>query len=200
MTSPPTIVYKIKELDTDIIAPSTKRMYEKDQGGSKIVCIGKPGCLQAGSKILMYNGNIKNVEDIKIGDQLMGDDSTPRNVLELCRGRDQMYEIIPKKGDTWVVNTDHILTLKCIGKKDIIDISVRDFLQQPKSFQESYEWFHTDVNFDEQECEFDPYLLGMWLKEPQNIQDIPPKTKGKINFLDFLKTNGLINIYLKIIL
>lgn len=33
----------IKELDVDIIPPTTKRMHEPDYGGSKIVVIGKPG-------------------------------------------------------------------------------------------------------------------------------------------------------------
>lgn len=36
-------IYKIKELDMDIIAPCTERMYEKDYGGSKIVVVGRPG-------------------------------------------------------------------------------------------------------------------------------------------------------------
>ena len=34
---------KIKELDLDIIRPVTKKMNDKDHGGSKIVVIGKPG-------------------------------------------------------------------------------------------------------------------------------------------------------------
>ena len=34
---------RIRELDPDIIAPSTKNMNRPDQGGSKIVIIGKPG-------------------------------------------------------------------------------------------------------------------------------------------------------------
>ena len=38
-----TIEYKIKELDPDIIPPSSRNMYKTDQGGSKIVVIGKPG-------------------------------------------------------------------------------------------------------------------------------------------------------------
>jgi hypothetical protein len=37
------IVLKIKELDPDMIAPSTARMNVPEQGGSKIVIIGKPG-------------------------------------------------------------------------------------------------------------------------------------------------------------
>ena len=37
------IVFRIRELDPDIIAPSTANMNKPEQGGSKIVIIGKPG-------------------------------------------------------------------------------------------------------------------------------------------------------------
>lgn len=37
------ITLKLKELDPDMIAPSTSRMNKPEQGGSKIVVIGKPG-------------------------------------------------------------------------------------------------------------------------------------------------------------
>ena len=45
----------------------------------------------------MSNGSIKMVQDIQIGELLMGDDSTPRKVLSLASGEDEMYDIIPKK-------------------------------------------------------------------------------------------------------
>ena len=41
MSSP--IEIKIRELDTDIIPPSTDKINDPNQGGSKIVVIGKPG-------------------------------------------------------------------------------------------------------------------------------------------------------------
>ena len=41
----------------------------------------------------LYDGSKKKVEDIIIGDLLMGDDSTPRQVLSLARGREMMYKI-----------------------------------------------------------------------------------------------------------
>ena len=78
------VIVKIKELNPEIIAPTSDKMNEPEYGGSKIVVIGKPGCFTAGTQILMYNGNSKNVEDIKVNDVIMGDDSTPRTVLELC--------------------------------------------------------------------------------------------------------------------
>lgn len=65
---------------------------------------------------MLSNGKIKKVENIKIGDKLMGDDSTSRNVLALGRGREKMYEIKPVKGDSYVVNESHILSLKMTKK------------------------------------------------------------------------------------
>lgn len=70
------------------------------------------GCHAKGAKIMMFDGSIKNVEDIIIGDKLMGDDSTERNVQELFRGHSDMYKIQPIKGNPFVVNGEHILSLK----------------------------------------------------------------------------------------
>jgi P4 family phage/plasmid primase-like protien len=70
------------------------------------------GCHAIDTPIMMYDGSIVKVQDIKVGDVLMGDDSTPRNVIELYRGQDEMYKITPIKGDPFVVNGDHKLSLK----------------------------------------------------------------------------------------
>ena len=72
--------------------------------------VGK--CHGINTKILMFNGSIKLVQDVREGDVLMGDDSTPRRVLSLARGRDQMYEISSTKGTKYTVNSEHILCLK----------------------------------------------------------------------------------------
>ena len=42
----------------------------------------------------------------------MGDDNTPRHVLQLFRGRDDMYDIIPIKGESFQVNGEHVLCVK----------------------------------------------------------------------------------------
>ena len=70
------------------------------------------GCHAKDTKIMMSDGSIKMVQDITIGDKLMGDDSTPRNVLELFQGKSKMYRISPIKGDSFIVNEDHLLSLK----------------------------------------------------------------------------------------
>lgn len=70
------------------------------------------GCFAEGTQILMHNGSSKPVEEVKVGDVLMGDDSTPRNVLQLFRGYSDMYRIVPVKGDPFVVNGEHKIVVK----------------------------------------------------------------------------------------
>jgi len=70
------------------------------------------GCFAKETAIMMFDGTSKPVQEIQVGDQLMGDDSTARNVLQLFRGYSDMYEIIPVKGEKFVVNGEHDLVVK----------------------------------------------------------------------------------------
>ena len=72
--------------------------------------VGK--CNGFNTPIIMYDGKIKMIQDIKKGDLLMGDDSTPRTVLETTSGSGELYEIFPLNGDSYKVNKNHILCFK----------------------------------------------------------------------------------------
>lgn len=79
------------------------------------IAVGPPGsgkCLAPGTPIVMYDGSIRNVENIEPGDLLMGDDSTPRRVFTTTTGEDKMYCVKQTKGDDYTVNEPHILVLK----------------------------------------------------------------------------------------
>lgn len=69
-------------------------------------------CHGKGTEILMYDGSIKKVENVNVGDLLMGPDSEPREVLSLARGSDKMYKVTPNKGEPFVCNEPHVLSLK----------------------------------------------------------------------------------------
>uniref|UniRef100_A0A6C0B6C3 DOD-type homing endonuclease domain-containing protein n=1 Tax=viral metagenome TaxID=1070528 RepID=A0A6C0B6C3_9ZZZZ len=77
--------------------------------------LGSGKCHAKGTPIMLSDGSTKLVEDIQVGDFLMGDDSKPRTVLSLARGRDKMYDIIPVKGEKYTVNQEHILCLRATG-------------------------------------------------------------------------------------
>jgi hypothetical protein len=75
--------------------------------------------LMKGEKVLMFNGNIKKVEEIKVGDLVMGDDSTPRTVWETHHGTDTMYKVTNRHGESYTVNSHHILSLIYTAKKNL---------------------------------------------------------------------------------
>jgi P4 family phage/plasmid primase-like protien len=82
------------------------------------------GCHAINQGIMMADGNIKKVQDIKLGEQLMGDDLMPRNVLKLIRGRGQMYSIKSKENE-FIVNDEHILTLCYYNKSPSINLKLK---------------------------------------------------------------------------
>lgn len=139
-------------------------------GGLLEVAVGYGKCHARGTPIMMSNGEIKKVEDIKVGDTLMGDDSKERRVLSLARGSEKMYEIKPTKGDSYTVNESHILSLRCsftkgrYTKNQIVDICVRDYLKLPKYIKKNMlKGYRVPVEFKEKPVELDPYILGCWL-------------------------------------
>ena len=73
---------------------------------------GSGKCLKFNTEIIMFDGSIKKVQDIKIGDKLMGNDSTVRNVLGLAQGIEPMYKINLSDGDNFTCNESHILCLR----------------------------------------------------------------------------------------
>ena len=99
-----------------------------------VLMYGPPGCHNKGTEVVMYDGSLKKVEDVVVDDLLMGPDSLPRRVLELKRGVDEMVEVTPVKGDSFVVNKHHIFHLHPSGKKGAIkcpiDISFNNFVNK----------------------------------------------------------------------
>jgi hypothetical protein len=141
---------------------------------------GSGKCLGIDTPILMYSGEIKPVQDIIVGDLLMGPDSLPRKVLSLARGREEMFKVIPVKGDPFVCNRSHILSLKTSGYRvsraggklisdtgSIKNISIDYFLNSiDKHNQGKLLLYHSKaIEFPEtnQEMIIDPYYLGLWL-------------------------------------
>lgn len=142
------------------------------QKSDLIIVAARPSmgkCLGKGTKVLMYDGSVKKVEDVKTGDLLMGDDSTPRKVLSLARGKEMMYRVRQKHGMDYRVNESHILSLKRSRnegphkKGDVVNVEIRDYLNKSPKWKTNYKGYKTAVEFEYKDVPIDPYLLGLWL-------------------------------------
>lgn len=133
-------------------------------------------CLGRGTPVLMYDGSVVPVEDVGVGDLVMGPDSKPRRVESIARGREALYRVIPTKGDPYVVNESHILSLKRTASKSdpiypsqrggsIVNISVREYLEKSKSWRHIHKGWRAAVDFQAhaEPALIPPYMLGVWL-------------------------------------
>lgn len=150
------------------------------------------GCHAKGETLLMYNGSIKKVEDIKLDDEIMGPDGTGRTVLHIQEGNDELYKISPENVTPFVVTKDHKLTLVKTGKEsELIDMTILDYLKLTDKKKEKlrlisapaisdFHSFYSTLNLT-----VSPYQIG------QSISDSFVPNEYKLNTkevrLEFLK-------------
>ncbi|AYV81933.1 MAG: GTP binding translation elongation factor [Harvfovirus sp.] len=134
------------------------------------VDVGK--CFAKGTKVIRSDGRTINVEDIKAGDTLMGDDSTPRTVLATHTGRGQLYRIKSENFPDVVVNGEHILCLKSSiqnTKQMPIELSVNNFLKLSRSEQIVLTMYTIPMELPSVAVHMDPYEFAS--TEYQTIPD-----------------------------
>ncbi|MHB1643083.1 MAG: ATPase, T2SS/T4P/T4SS family, partial [Acidithiobacillus sp.] len=76
-----------------------------------ILVSGGTGCFAKGHPILMLDGSIKAVEDVVVGDKVMGPDGKERVVKDAHGGSEEMVRVIPAEGPHFDVNVGHSLAL-----------------------------------------------------------------------------------------
>lgn len=118
---------KLRDYQKEIVKKSIDYMDEKDGGLISLGC-GQGKCLAYGTKIVMFDGSLKQVQDVKTGDELMGDDGTPRSVYSITFGQEMMYRVNQEHGINYTVNESHILSL-IDSSNNIVDICIKDYLK-----------------------------------------------------------------------
>lgn len=159
--------------------PSQKEVLEPIFAGKNVLAVlptsaGK--CLGQGTPVLMFDGSVVPVEDVRAGDLLMGPDSRPRRVLGTTHGIGPLFRVIPQRGDSYVVNEHHVLSLQktpqrkkslypCQRGGTVVNVDVHTWLSSSKWFRHIHKGWRTGVEFAEQDIHQDlpPYLLGLWL-------------------------------------
>ena len=144
-------VKSIRDYQEHIVTTYLNYVQNEDEignGGILEVPCGRGKCLGRDTPILMYDGSIKPVQDIVVGDKIMGDDSTPRKVLTLARGREKMYKIHDETtGIHYNVNESHILSLIDKNTFTVNDISVKELLSLSLEEQNKLKGYRVSVVF-----------------------------------------------------
>lgn len=156
--------------------------------GRLVILEGEPGtgkCLGKGTKVLMADGSVKLVEQIQKNEYLMGPDSSPRKVLSITKGKEQLVKIKPVKGDEWICNRSHILSLVHSVTNEIKNISIDDLLKMTERQRHHLKLYRTSIEFEERSTELDPYFIGLWLGD--GTRGVPCVTTADFEIKDYLQ-------------
>lgn len=181
---------------------------------------GSARCFGKGTMIRMFDGHLKAVEDIVVGDKVMNWEGNGYNtVTEVHNGFDRLYCVHQARGIDYVVNSRHILALRQTQAKahkvaipgyksaekrrieylpydheKIYDFDISWYLNQSGNFQRLYSGFkNTMVQLPEQPLLIDPYYLGMWLGDgtAKRYYDLTNTDKEIVQyFYDFAHSLG----------
>lgn len=161
--------YQTKE---EIIDYVSSILRNPDARGNILALQSSPGmgkCHAKDTEILMYDGTVKKIQDISVGDRIMGDDSTPRNVTGLGHGKDTMYEICHHHSDIkYIVNSEHILCL-LNSDKTVLEIPVKDFINLSPAIQQQYHGYSNAISFINKPTSHDPFESGMNIESCKDI-------------------------------
>lgn len=137
-------------------------------------------CFGKGTKVRMSDYSIKNIEDIKVGDFVLGLDGTPQEVMNTTHGIDSLYEVQQKRGNNYIVNSKHKLYLerrpRMSNIPDHIELMTVGEYNQLSSYNKRTTYGKTNNPIDNLKnvCDIDPYYLGLWIGDgytalPQKI-------------------------------
>lgn len=152
---------------------------EWESGNRRTLIVMATGCHEPSQLILMAGGSMKRADEIIVGDQLMGPDGLPRDVLELHSGKTLMMKVTPIKGDPFIVTHDHVLPLvktcrernsKYKSRLDgaIVHTTPLNWERESKTFRHMSKLFRSkaierfDGN-DGSKITIDPYFIGVLL-------------------------------------
>lgn len=150
--------------------PTSLTKLDKLTGGIPLglltILAARPGhgkCLAPETPVIRFDGRVCRADDVREGDVLMGPDSKPRTVLGAAPGRGPMFRIVPTKGQPWVCNDVHVLTLVSTDTGEVIDIALDEYLARSERFRTRHKLFKAcHVAFSGPPLPIDPYFLGLW--------------------------------------
>jgi phage terminase large subunit len=185
---------KLPELINDEFYPF---LFDENQtevfvgGASSGKCFGK------GTPILMNDGSVRLVEDIKNGSLVMGKDGKKRTVMGVTKGVGNLFIVKQDKGMYYIVNEDHILCLFDSLASEFIEITVKEYMEKSlmwKTIHHGYKSlaFYNYKKFEFTKIKIEPIGIGEYYGFQVDID-------GKFLLADFTVTHNSYFVSQKII-
>ena len=183
---------KFKPLQTE---PHTFACIWGGRGGMK--------CVSIGTMVIMHDGSLKAVENVLVGELLMGPDSKSREVLSTHRGFGKLFRVKQTSAMGYIVNEAHVLSLKKSGsskkdgrygdQEDVVNLSIPDYQNKTARWKDHFRGYRAGcLKFPLQPVPLDPYLFGVWLGDGHSdsfrITNSEPEIRSYLE--EFCKREG----------
>lgn len=126
-------------------------------------------CFSPDTLVIMSDYSRKRIEDIKVGDFVMGIDGTPQEVVKTNSGYDDLYLVKQRKGEDYITTGNHKLYVESRPRvwnyKDEIKLitPVEYLALNAYNKRTTYGLKSSGLNFNTIINDLDPYFLGAWL-------------------------------------
>ena len=119
-------------------------------------------------ELLMHSGDITAINQLEIGDELMGADSKPILLTDIRTAKEDCFEIRPIKGPSFLLGANDYLHLVRVGSSDAKQqtktLPMWEYQQQSAHFKGVHLLYRSQVDFKGiGELPLDPYFLGLML-------------------------------------
>lgn len=152
---PTTQIFTLADyVSAGIMTDDEKTMLEQAiEDRKNIVVSGGTGCFAKGHPIRLLNGTDKPVEQVVVGDVLMGPDGKARKVIDTHTGLDHMVRVVLHSGRGFVVNQSHRLALVpvsstghfcCIDGVQPVTRTVMEWTRESRDFKHRHRLFYAD--------------------------------------------------------
>ena len=154
------------------------KIMNPDMKGCCLGLVGEPGvgkCLHPDTPVLLLDGSIRAAKELNVGDRLMGDDSKGREIFSMCQGQQLMYRVVQEKGDDYIVNSSHILTLFYCPTQELVDVEIAEYVNFSEEKKAQYLGVKTSVEFPSRPLTYphlDPETVGEWWAQKEAVVDL----------------------------
>lgn len=149
-------------------------------------------CFGKNTSVIMHDYSRKYIQDIQVGDFVMGIDGTPQEVISTCSGQDTLYEVQQKKGESYIINSRHPLYTEWRPRTGNIPDQIK--LLRPNEYialskynkRTTYGLKSTGLHFN-QNVPIDPYFFGLWLGDgTSNMIEIVVNETDDVEIKDWI--------------
>lgn len=83
---------------------------------------GCQNCLATETLVRMFDGGLARIDEVEVGQEMMGPDFKPRKVSEVYKGTALLIEILPENGERIICTDQHFQTVKHVPTGAMLDI------------------------------------------------------------------------------